>query len=105
MSRRRYDGEFAVTAVQDRRGTIYFVLSCEKEPKVKIGFATNVRNRLRNLQVASPVRLVVVATVDGHNRLERTYHEKFRRDRLYGEWFRFSAAIREEILHLRGIEE
>lgn len=62
--------------------------------RVKIGFTTNVKNRLVDLQIgsASPLRLIVVLPGDAD--VETVYHLKFAQYRLRGEWFKFGFWLR-----------
>lgn len=67
-----------------------YVVSSEDNPKVvKIGVARNVGNRIRNLQVGAPTRIVLRWSARGGLPLESYLHEKFSRRRMSGEWFDF----------------
>ena len=67
-------------------GRVYFVSGAGGA--VKIGFTTlEVRKRISQFAVGSPVALVVLATVEGTMRLEAEYHRRFAAHRLQGEWF------------------
>jgi hypothetical protein len=78
---------------------IYFVTSHD-DPNglVKIGYTKgDVEVRLAALQTGSPVRLAVLATVDGGRQEELRLHECFARSRAHGEWFWPSQEIRDFI--------
>jgi len=66
-------------------GYTYFV--SDGVGPIKIGFAMNVKTRLKALSTGSPVKLKVLATRRGPARVERFYHKRFAAHRLHGEWF------------------
>lgn len=80
---------------------VYFV---ERDGLIKIGTTTNLRTRLRNLgqggckmpegMTVGPVTLL--ASTPGDRLDESRYHERFRKQRVGGEWFRPNKAL----LHL-----
>jgi hypothetical protein len=74
-----------VTRPQPASGTIYFV-GPEGGP-IKIGFASRLEFRLKDLRTANAYPLKVHATVEGPPKLERDYHQRFAAHRLHGEWF------------------
>ena len=73
-------------------GHIYFAQSEHGGP-VKIGFTTDLEQRLRNLQSASPYPLVLRATFPGTEADERKLHRRFAANRLHGEWFTPDASM------------
>lgn len=76
---------------------IYFVQDGQ-HPLVKIGYASDVRRRIASLQTANPNRLNVAGVMVGFSMEgERQLHGHFEKDRIRGEWFRFSADLREYI--------
>lgn len=75
--------------------TVYFVGS--EEGPVKIGFTTELPNRLRSLRNSSPVPLKLLASIPGTRETEKEYHCRFSGYRLHGEWFERSEAIEDEI--------
>lgn len=79
---------------------VYFIGSMRGE-LVKIGYATDLANRMRHLQTGSPVKLEVLAAVIGGIGLEREYHRRFAEFREHGEWFRRTPEVRAEILRLQ----
>lgn len=67
-----------------------YVVSSEDNPKVvKIGVASNIERRIKNLQVSAPTRIILRWSARGGLPLESHLHEKFRRRRMSGEWFDF----------------
>lgn len=72
----------------------------------KIGYSSNVQKRMENLQEGSPVKLTILHTIPVKSpglytrNLEKTLHELFEKERLHGEWFKFSKDQIEFILEL-----
>lgn len=54
---------------------------------IKIGYTTNLEQRLDNLQTACPGKLKVHAILHGGRRLEHALHANFADYRTEGEWF------------------
>jgi hypothetical protein len=81
---------------------VYFVLGGNT---VKIGYtAHNVWKRIKELQTASPFLLSLIMTEDGGLRRERELHHRFRKSRLYGEWFAVTSELVDYIFEAsRGI--
>lgn len=69
--------------------TVYFF---RKTNSIKIGFSTNWRKRLRQLQTAEPEPIVPLRVLHGSKRSERELHSRFSCDRISirHEWFRAS---------------
>jgi hypothetical protein len=65
---------------------VYFVRAGPDGP-VKIGLARDVARRLKTLQTASPVPLLLLGVVPGDAKVERQLHRRFAGSRLRGEWF------------------
>jgi hypothetical protein len=78
---------------------VYFIQG-EGGGPIKIGHATYVKSRLKELQSGSPVKLVVLATTPGREREERALHDRFASHRLHGEWFSPAPELLE---YIRGI--
>lgn len=70
-------------------GDVYFIKN-SSTGHIKIGFSTNLKKRLAQLQGASSVRLEIVTVIPGDMSLEKTYHTIFKEKRLQGEWFDIS---------------
>lgn len=66
---------------------VYFIRA-EGTNFVKIGFTKNsVENRIAELQVGCPHRLVLIKVIDGDSSFEKELHKKFRALKIRGEWF------------------
>jgi hypothetical protein len=55
---------------------------------IKIGVAKNVQKRLRDLQIACPMKLQLLAVVPGCREVEKSLHQRFETLHEHGEWFR-----------------
>lgn len=75
-------------------GTVYVVKSGKF---VKIGFSTNMKERLRDLQKGSATKLRVLASFPGTYSSERALHKRFRDHKSHAEWFRIEGALAEWI--------
>jgi hypothetical protein len=62
--------------------------------RVKIGFTDNVKGRMSGLRGGSPSTLKLLMILPGDTQIEVSYHERFRKYRLHGEWFRFGFRLR-----------
>lgn len=71
-------------------------------PRVKIGVAKNIRKRLSSLQTSAPGPLKLLAVAGGGQPEEYGYHQRFKKERLHGEWFNLCGGILEEVGRLRG---
>jgi len=60
---------------------------------VKIGYSTNPKKRLPDLQPGNPRELSIIRIVPGGKDLERALHAMFSSTRRVGEWFLITAAI------------
>lgn len=78
--------------------TIYFI-GPDGGP-IKIGWASNITTRLRDLRLANAFPLKLWASVGGPPSLERDYHKRFAAHRLHGEWFARHPDILAEIERL-----
>ncbi len=65
---------------------IYFIQPVGGGP-IKIGTTTNLLRRFNTIQSNSPVPLKLVHYMDGGRVEESMLHEKFKDERLWGEWF------------------
>lgn len=81
--------------------TVYFVQS--ETGLIKIGASHDHLQRVKELQAMSPVKLTVLATVQGRYGDERDYHRRFREHRSHGEWFNPHPDILAEIARLKDI--
>lgn len=71
---------------RNRESSIYFVRVGLDGP-IKIGSTTNMKKRLKNLQVSNPIPLNVMSVVPGTERDEQRLHQKFSHLFIQGEWF------------------
>ena len=63
---------------------VYFI---KQGDYVKIGFTNRFKARLTQLQVSSPIKLEVLAIIDGDKSDEQKFHEQFKHISSNGEWF------------------
>jgi hypothetical protein len=68
-------------------GSIYFVQAGGGDAPIKIGFSTDVAQRLADLQVANPRELRLLLVVSGTEDIEAAFHHRFRKHHIRGEWF------------------
>ena len=66
--------------------SVYFI-TCREQGVVKIGVAVDPEVRLASLQTAAPAKLKLEATLEGSHNEERSFHARFAKCRLHGEWF------------------
>ena len=85
---------------------VYFIQASSKPSliQMKIGLSKDPDGRLRDLQFTSPAKLTLIGTIRCKSKLhafhvERTLHDKFKKQRRHGEWFHLSKK------HLAEIEE
>lgn len=76
-------------------GNVYLI-ECSRTGALKIGWATCVPSRIRELQTGAPYPLVLLATFLGRLQDEGDLHRRFREARIHGEWF--DASIRDDAL-------
>ena len=87
------------------RRHVYFIgTKAEKCERVKIGFALDPDQRIKEIQTGNPEKLRVLAKVEGGAELEREYHRRFSDQRRHGEWFFINSDILAEIDRLNGSE-
>jgi len=72
-------------------GYVYFIKSSDM---VKIGFSTDVVNRLSNLKVGNPFGSRLVAAIPGTEDTEAYFHKMFAEYRSQGEWFRIDGLLK-----------
>lgn len=69
------------------RGFVYFIGQGGVSP-IKIGYAANVRDRLRNLRTSNPNSLQILTATPGSKHVEQRIHDQFREFRIgESEWF------------------
>lgn len=64
--------------------TVYFI---ECAGRIKIGYARDVRGRLKGLSTSAAHDLTLLCTIEGSVHLERAIHAALKPHRLRGEWF------------------
>ena len=82
------------------KGYVYFV-ACKDpnyriaNPHMKIGYTTNLWDRLSSIQTGSPVPLMFMGYIesDEPQTLERYFHKLFQKDRTHREWFDVTEAM------------
>ena len=65
---------------------VYFIQEGDSGP-IKIGVAKNVKTRMNTLQVGNPRTLHLLGTLPAKVGTERVLHNRFRHNRIGGEWF------------------
>jgi len=74
---------------------IYFSRAADGQGPIKIGYAKDPAKRLAAIQRMSPVRLCILATIEGERQDEADLHTRFSGLRLWGEWFKPSKLLLE----------
>lgn len=69
---------------QNAAGCVYFLTDGEA---IKIGFATNLKKRIDQLQGGHHFPLFLLGSIPAPRRHERMIHSRFRGLRIRGEWF------------------
>lgn len=80
-----------------------YIIQVKNDNKVKIGFSANPRQRLLDLQVASPFDLVLAKVYPGTIETECWFHRIFSHLRIRGEWFRIFPEEIEEVIREFGL--
>jgi hypothetical protein len=70
---------------EPKKGWVYFIRNAKA---IKIGFTTDIEQRMKRLQTASSSPLELLGTVAGTLQDEQNLHLRFANLRLRGEWFR-----------------
>lgn len=78
-----------------------YIITAEGLDVAKIGFSLDPRARLTGHQISSPVALEIAAIIPGDMAAEKALHRRFSKDRVRGEWFTVSSALRELIAAFR----
>ena len=69
---------------------------------IKIGYSSNVKRRLKQLNTGSSINLYVLCTFKGGRELESEIHSMFKKIRYNGEWFK---ADKELLEYLNSMSE
>jgi hypothetical protein len=82
---------------------VYFITTEKQGFPIKIGITNDCNLRIRELQIALPYKIKVLAVVPTDNALlEKRLHMKFSDIRLEGEWFRNTVYLRQFIEKLKN---
>jgi hypothetical protein len=77
---------------------VIYYIACTATERMKIGYTRGEPEvRLKQLQTGSASTLRLIACHQGSPESERRLHEQFASDRIRGEWFNTSDALREHI--------
>jgi hypothetical protein len=79
---------------------IYFI---ETQGRVKIGYSNDPQRRFSDLTVGCPTRCVLLAIIEGSMSDEKDLHERFKANRIRGEWFELTPEI-SDFMASRAIE-
>jgi hypothetical protein len=82
---------------------LYFIETQCAQKHIKIGIASNMKDRLSTMQTHCPYPIKLLKLVPGAAEMEKDLHKRFIRDRLTGEWFRSSPELLELIASMEGI--
>lgn len=66
---------------------IYFARASNGTGLIKIGYAIDPRERLKEIQRMSPVSLIILQVISGGRKKEALLHKHFSEFRQHGEWF------------------
>lgn len=72
---------------------------------VKIGTTTDLKLRLRTLQLYTPTEVILLATLRGGWKREQEIHHQFSASRQRGEWFRLTQDLADFIGHIQDNPE
>lgn len=73
----------------ERDGFIYFIQEdLNDNGLIKIGFSIGFDKRFKDLQRMCPVKLKLIALQKGTIKDEKKLHERFKKHRVHGEWFK-----------------
>jgi len=86
-----------------RMKKVYFIRAGQSGP-IKIGVASDPQKRAVSISTASFMPVELLATMDGDHNVERSLHQRFKKDRLNGEWFAPTPELIEFIMTLEKAE-
>ena len=87
-----------------RAGVVYFFQKGRRQV-IKIGYSGDHEERRQNLQVASPDRLRVIATIPGNRAVEGALHKRFREYKITGDWYRLEGELAEYVASFKDNDE
>jgi Meiotically up-regulated gene 113 len=82
-----YENEVVKRKKEKAEKTRVYFLHDKANRSIKIGFSSNVKERIEDLQIGNSSELVLIGTIKGGKSLEQTLHITFRKHRITGEWF------------------
>jgi|ERR1043166_932612 hypothetical protein len=83
-------------------GPVVYFLQAQTGGPIKIGWSSDIKQRLDALQPGCPYPLNVLLCVRGSFADEQLLHQKFARFRLHGEWFEAAEEVLKYILSVRS---
>lgn len=83
-----------------RPGHIYFLQNGRRK-LVKIGFSSDHATRIGNIQMASPDKLKLIATIPGSRLMEAELHKRFAQYHVQGEWFSVDGSLATYLARLK----
>jgi hypothetical protein len=81
-----------------------YVLKDVNSPTFKIGIAQNVEKRRRALEKQSGRKIQLKISFVGSQKEEKEMHDKYKKYRLEGEWFRWNSEIKKEVEDLLNLK-
>jgi len=72
-------------AIIRKESWVYFIKA--ENGLIKIGTTTHLKERLKQLQRMSPVKLELIIAIEGGVDKEQALHQRFEKCRSHGEWF------------------
>lgn len=82
---------------------IYFIVT-EDNKFVKIGYTSNLKNRIVNIQNGNPYELTVIKTIKGGYTKEQLIHKQLHNYHRKGEWFYYNQYVKDFIKTLTDDE-
>lgn len=77
--------------------TVYFITYESLPGYVKIGFTTNLAERLKTFQTYNPTPVKVLKTEEGTRATEKDFHKRFEKYKANSEWFHLTDEVLEYI--------
>lgn len=92
----------SMVGLEEHRGYIYFLLA-ENADAVKIGYTRqkSMKTRMRYFYTYSPYSVDLLLIMPGSMIQERDIHKRFVKDKIHGEWFRYSDELKAYIEKLK----
>lgn len=84
--------------------TVYvYFMQIGNDGPIKIGFTKHIRHRLSVVQVGNPALVRLIAVTEGGRTQEFELHNRFKKYRLYGEWFEPNPELLEYISQFKSL--